>query len=288
MKVSKALLVREYLLSTIGALMTAAGLALFLMPHNIACGGANGLAIVLNSFINIRVGILMYFINIILFIISFIFIGKEFGVKSIYCTFVLNFFIDMFDKYLPVPKYTGEDMFLAVFFGVVISAVGMGITFSQNSSTGGTDILAKIGSKYTGIPLGISLLSVDLLIGIGAGVAYDPTVGMYSIVAVIINGLVIDFVIKGMTTDVTITIISDKRKDILAYIMDDLDRGASIIQAEGAYTGDERNFIYVAVSRKEKGEIIRKIQTIDPKAFIIAHETSNIIGYGFRNFTQQV
>ena len=284
----KKIILKEYLLSTIGALLTAFGLAVFLMPHDIACGGANGLAIVLNSVVHIPVGILMYGINIVLFIFSFVFIGKEFGAKSIYCTFILNFFVDLFDRILPIPKYTGDDMFLAVFFGVIISAVGMALTFSQNASTGGTDIIAKIFNKYFGISLGIGLLISDLIIGLLAGIAYNPTIGMYSIVSVIINGLTVDFIIRGMTTDITMMIISEKKKEILEYILKDLDRGASLINAEGAYSGQKKQFIYVALSRREKNETIYKIQSIDPNAFITVQPISTVIGYGFKSFKQVV
>ncbi len=164
---------KEYFLSTIGAVLTAVGLVSFLIPHNIACGGASGIAIVMSSFTNVPIGILLYIINGILFLVSFFVIGKEFGLRSIYCTFLLNFLIDFFDRIMPIPTYTGHDLFLTVFFGVAISAVGMAITFSQNSSTGGTDILARIFNKYFSTPMGVSLLLIDLMVGLAAGVTFN-------------------------------------------------------------------------------------------------------------------
>ncbi|MDN5341696.1 YitT family protein [Oceanotoga sp. DSM 15011] len=277
-------IIKEYTLSIIGVFLTAVGLVSFLMPYNIAAGGANGIAIVINGFTNIPVGILMYGVNIVLFSIAFIFIGKEFGFRSIFCTFLLNFFVDFLDRIVPFPKYNGDDMFLAVFFGVIISAIGMGIAFSVNSSTGGTDILARIMNKYTGLPLGISLLLLDLITGIAAGTVYDLRVGMYSIVSVVFNGLTVDFVMKSMNTSNILTIISENTDEIINYILNNLDRGASIIKAQGAYTNQEKNFIYVAVNKKQRGDIVRKIQKIDPKAFIIIQETLDVIGYGFKNF----
>jgi uncharacterized membrane-anchored protein YitT (DUF2179 family) len=160
----------------------------------------------------------------------------------------------------------------------------MGIAFSVNSSTGGTDILARIMNKYTGLPLGISLLLLDLITGIAAGTVYDLRVGMYSIVSVVFNGLTVDFVMKSMNTSNILTIISENTDEIINYILNNLDRGASIIKAQGAYTNQEKNFIYVAVNKKQRGDIVRKIQKIDPKAFIIIQETLDVIGYGFKNF----
>jgi len=279
-------IIREYLLSTIGAVLTAVGLVSFLIPHNIACGGASGIAIVLSSFTNIPIGILLYIINGLLFLVSLLVIGKEFGLRSIYCTFLLNFLIDFFDRIMPIPTYTGQDLFLTVFFGVSISAVGMAITFSQNSSTGGTDILARIFNKYFGTQMGVSLLLIDLMVGLAAGVTFNPTIGMYSIVGVIFNGLTIDYILKMIDNHITLTIISEKEKEIVNYITTKLKRGASFIKGEGVYTATEKNLVYVALKRKEMGEIVRQLRTIDPRAFIIAHEASHVIGEGFKNITK--
>jgi len=277
---------REYLLSTIGAVLTAVGLVSFLIPHNIACGGASGIAIVLSAITNIPIGILLYFINGLLFVISFFVIGKEFGIRSIYCTFLLNFLVDFFDRIMPIPTYTGQDLFLTVFFGVIISAVGMAITFSQNSSTGGTDILARIFNKYFGTQMGVSLLLIDLMVGLAAGVTFNPTIGMYSIVGVIFNGLTIDYILKMIDTHLTLMIISEKEKEIVDFITNKLKRGASFIKGQGVYTATEKNLVYVALKRREMGEIVRQLRTIDPRAFIIAHEASHVIGEGFKNITK--
>ena len=277
---------KEYLLSTIGAVLTAVGLVSFLIPHNIACGGASGIAIVLSSFTNVPIGILLYIINGLLFLVSILVIGKEFGLRSIYCTFLLNFLIDFFDRIMPIPTYTGQDLFLTVFFGVAISAVGMAITFSQNSSTGGTDILARIFNKYFGTQMGVSLLLIDLMVGLAAGVTFNPTIGMYSIVGVIFNGLTIDYILKMIDNHITLTIISEKEKEIVDFITNKLQRGASFIKGEGVYTATEKNLVYVALKRKEMGEIVRQLRSIDPRAFIIAHEASHVIGEGFKNITK--
>ena len=282
----KKKIIREYILSTIGALLTAIGLVSFLIPHNIACGGASGLAIVLHNIIPLPVGILLYIINGLLFLVSFIIIGREFGVRSLYCTFLLTFFVDFFDRIVTIPAYKGDDLFLTVFFGVSISAVGMAITFSQNASTGGTDIIARILNRYLGTPMGVSLLIIDLLVGLSAGVTFSPAIGMYSIVGVIFNGLTIDYIIKMIDNHITLTIISEKEDEIVRFITKKLERGASFIKGEGVYTAKEKNLVYVALKRKEMGEIIRQLRSIDPKAFIIAHEASHVIGEGFKNITK--
>jgi uncharacterized membrane-anchored protein YitT (DUF2179 family) len=275
---------KEYIVSFLGTFLTAVGLVSFLMPNKIATGGANGIAIIINGLTGFPVGIIMYAVNIILFILSFILIGKAFGLRSIICTFVLNFFVDFLDRMVPFPKFTTDDYFLAVFLGVFISALGMAIVFSVNSSTGGTDILAKIASKYTGVSLGINLLFIDLTIGIMAGGVFNMKVGMYSVVSVILNGIVVDYAVRMIKSNCILTIITDHREETLDFIMKNMDRGASIIKATGAYTQQEKNMIYVAVNKKQKGEVVRKIHTIDPKAFVVVQESSDVIGYGFSDF----
>lgn len=276
-------IIREYILSSIGALLTAIGLVSFLIPNNIAAGGASGMAVILSKFLPVSVGVIMYIINIILFIISFLTIGKEFGFRSIYCAFLVTFFVDFFDRMVDFPRYVQQDLFVSVFFGVVISAFGMALTFSQNSSTGGTDILARILNKYFGTAMGVSLLMIDMVIAIFAGFTYDLKIGMYSIVGVIFTGVTIDYILKMIDNHITLTIISSKEKEIAEFIMNKLGRGASYLKGEGVYTSSQKNLLYVALKRREMGEIIRHIRKIDPDAFIIAHEASHVIGEGFKN-----
>lgn len=276
--------IKEYILGIIGSLLIAVGLDAFLIPHNIAAGGASGMAVVLHHYINLPVGILMYIINAILFTISFILIGKEFGAKSIIFTFTVTFFVDFFNRIVPIPVYPGNDLFLSVFFGISISALGMGIVFTQNASTGGTDIIARILNKFTGLKMGIGLMGCDLLIAAAAGQAYSLNIGLYSMVSVIINGIVVDYVIKELNSGIVMTIISDKKDEISKFILHELERGATLLPAQGLYTKKEKNMIYVALSKREKNSVIESVRHIDSHAFIVITEANNIVGYGFNDF----
>ncbi len=278
--------VREFLFSTLGVFFTAVGLVSFLIPYNIACGGVSGIAIILTQFVDLPVGLLMYFLNGILFLASFLVIGKEFGLRSIYCTFLLNFLIDLFDRGIPFPKFSGDDLMLSVLLGVIISALGMAITFSQNSSTGGTDIIARILNKYAGTSIGLSLLLIDLAIGIFAGVAYDSRIGMYSVLSVILNGLTIDYIIRVLDNTLTILVISDKSNVISDFIMKTLERGVTRLKGEGGWTKTEKNVLYIALKRKEMTDTIRQIREIDEKAFIVVQEATHVIGEGFTHISR--
>jgi len=221
-------------------------------------------------------------INALLFLLGFLIVGKDFSFKTIYSTFALNFFVDLFDRILNIPKYQEQDLMLAVFFGDVLAAIGMAITFANNSSTGGTDIIAKILTKYFNTPMGTTLLIVDFAIGITAGFAFDIRTGMYALLAIIINGVTIDFVLKGLELSATMMIISEKSQEIQEYIIENLGRGATILKASGAYSGRDLNVLYVALKRRELGEVLHLIKNIDKDAFVIVTEARYVLGEGFK------
>jgi len=275
-------LTREYVLSSLGVFLTALGLVIFLIPNNIAAGGASGLAIVLNKFLPISVGIWMYIINATLFLTAFLIIGFDFSFKTIYCTFLLNFFIDLFDRVIPMYKYHGSDMILAVFFGDILTAVGMAIAFSQNASTGGTDIIAKILNKFFGAPFGMSILFLDFAIGLSAGLAYNIDTGLYSILAIIVNGTTIDFVMKGLELSTNLWVVSEKADDIKRFVLNELERGVTVFEARGGYTNQSKNVLMIVIKRRELHELTTAIRTIDPKAFFFVNEARQVYGEGFK------
>jgi len=195
---------------------------------------------------------------------------------------MLNFLIDFFDRIVKVPKFTTEDLILAVFFGDILTAVGMAITFAQNSSTGGTDIIAKIMNKFFSLPIGTSLLIIDFTIGFLAGVAFNPQIGMYSILAIIINGITIDFVLKGLELAITVTIITDKNEPIANFILNEMGRGFTYLKGKGGYTGKDREIIFVSIRRRELNELINFVKKVDPNAFVIVNESRYVLGEGFK------
>jgi len=278
--------IKEYVLSTLGTLITAVGLVVFLIPNDIAAGGVSGLSMILHSFVPIPVGVWMYILNGLLFLIAFLTIGFDFSAKTIYCTFVFNFFVDLFDRIIPLPKYTGDDLFLAVFFGTILTASGLAITFSQNASTGGTDILARILNKYFWISMGTGLLMVDVAIAVLAGLVFSARTGMYALLGVILNGIMVDFMMRGIEQSSEVIIISEKCDDIKDFVLNVLQRGATYIPAKGAYTGKERKILLVVVRRRELNELIRFIKKADPKAFVIIKEVRQALGEGFKELEE--
>lgn len=188
-------IIRDYIIVTIGVILVAFGIQYFYAPNQIAGGGLSGLALVISNYVPVlSVGTIIFFGNLILFVIAFILVGGDFGMKTIYASFALSFVMDFMEKVMHSYALTNNLLF-AVMLGTLIIAAGIGITFAINASTGGTDILAKILNKYSTINLGISLLIVDLAVVVCGALTFGLDKGFYSLLAVIMNGLVVDRVI---------------------------------------------------------------------------------------------
>ncbi|MCR1876892.1 YitT family protein [Paraclostridium bifermentans] len=187
---------QEYIVVTIGVILVAIGIQYFFEPNDIAGGGLSGLALIINHYVpSVSMGIIIFIGNLILFAISFILIGGDFGLKTIYASFMLSVVIDFMDKILNSTALT-TNLLAAVIVGTLVTAIGLAMVFATNASTGGTDILAKILNKYTTFNIGISLLIVDLFVAIMGGFTFGLQKGIYSMLVIVLNGLLIDRVIE--------------------------------------------------------------------------------------------
>lgn len=274
--------IKEYLLLHLGIIMVSAGLYFFLMPSNLAVGGANGLAIVINNFLPVLpVGIIMIGINLILFVIAFILIGKAFGVKTIYSSFAVSLIIFVLEKLVPVTEPLVGDIALELIFGIIIAGSGMGIVFNQNASTGGTDITAKILHKFFHIDLGKGVFISDILITFLAGFAFGAKLAMYAALGVLINSFVIDYIIEGFNLKKEVTIISEKYEEIKEFIIKELDRGFTAYYGEGGYSEQKRNIIVVVINKREFLKLRAFINKLDARVFLTINNTHEVYGEGF-------
>jgi len=276
--------IREYLLITLGCILVSIGIYYFLVPSNLAAGGVSGLAMVLGRFApQLPIGLMMLGMNIILFIIAFIFLGSGFGGKTIYSSLILSGFIWMLERIFPVKQSITGDMLVELVFGIVISAIGMGIIFNQNASTGGTDIIAKIINKYLHINIGKSLLLSDFLITLMAALAFDLRTGMYALMGVVLNGFAIDTVIEGLNVSKQVMIISSKPELVKAFILNQLGRGATVYIAKGAFTNAEKEIITTTIGRKEVIKLKNFVRETDEKAFMTIIDAHETLGEGFKD-----
>lgn len=274
--------IKQYVLLNIGLLLVACGIYYFLVPNDLAAGGVSGLAMVINHYFTfLPIGALMLMMNFVLFIAAFFLINRSFAIKTVYSSFMLSGMILVLEKFLPISKPITDDILIQLIFGIVISGIGMAVVFNVNSSTGGTDIIAKIINKFFHIPIGKAILMTDFVVTLMAAITFGPKIGMYSLLGVVINGLVIDNVIEGLNISKQIVIITSKVEEIQAYIIDELERGATIYLAKGAYTNQPKEVIMTILSQKEFIRLRNYIKEVDKRAFITVSNVHEALGEGF-------
>ncbi|TJX14556.1 YitT family protein [Tissierella creatinini] len=274
--------IKKFLIINIGLVISACGLYYFLIPSSLAVGGATGLALVISTLIpSINYSLILIIINIILFIAAFIVLGKEFGGYTLYASLMLSGIFALLEIITPMTKPFTDDLFINLIFGILIAGVGIGIVFNQNASTGGTDIVAKIINKFFHIDMGKSLMIPDFLITLFAGFVFGPRLGMYSLLGVIINSIVIDKIIAGFNVKVNMIIISREFDAINDYINKNLERGTTIYHATGGYSKEDKKIINTIVERSEYIKIRDFIRAIDKRAFVTISHITEVEGEGF-------
>ena len=277
---------KDFLLITIGILLVAISVVYFFEPNNIAAGGITGLAIVINHYIPfISIGPLVLIMDVTLFVIALIVIGPKFGAKSIYCSFLLSTSMWVMQKFFPFT--ITNDLMLATIFGTLIAAAGMAIVFNANASSGGTDIIAKILNKFFHFNIGKSLLIVDFLVTLLGAITFGINIGLYGLLSVIVNGVVIDKIIAGFKVKSEITIISNRNKEISQYILNDLERGCTFIKGVGGFTGKDTSLLYTVLDRSEFIKLKNHISSIDKNAFITVGEVHEVMGEGFKGIDEE-
>ena len=235
---------KRFLKINFGVFIMAVGLYVFLIPQDLAVGGVTGLAMVVNNFFPIiSVGLVMIIANIVLFILAFIVIGKDFGGYTIYSSLLLSGMIYLFEMVYPISQPLVDDLMINLIYGVIIQGIGMGIIFYENASTGGTDIIAKIITKFVNMEIGKALLLADFLIVMFAGISFGFTLGIYAVLGVIVNAGVIDNVIAGLNKKMQLLIITDKTDEINEYIINEIQRGTTLYTGKGCFSGKEKVII---------------------------------------------
>ena len=276
--------IRGFFMLTLGAFLDAAGFYFFLAPNDIAAGGINGLALVLNTFLpQFPLGSLVLIMSIIMLLIGFILVGAVFGLKTIYCSILIPLMIWGLELFYPLNAPLGSDTLVQLVFGVLISGIGIALLFNQNASSGGTDIAGRILYKFYHIDLGKGLFILDFFITIAATLTFGIEKGMYALLGVILYSLVIDAVIGGFSVRKHVTIITRESELIKRFIVEDLQRGATLYTARGAYTGHEREVIITIVGRRQFIHLRDFIKIHDPLAFITVQNTHDVLGEGFKS-----
>lgn len=272
-----------FLLMNLGAFFVAVNVHFFLSPNSLATGGVSGMSIVLNSlFPGISIGLFMIFVNIVLFILGVIFLGFQFGAKTIYTSFALSGYVWLLELVAPITAPLSDDILIQLIIGQCIAAIGMGIVFHQRASTGGTDIIAMILNKYIKVEIGRAVLFSDLAVALSSSLLFGAQAGMYAFFGVILNGLMIDYTLQQFNANKEVVIISQKSALIRAFIVGELGRGATIHTAKGAFNYEQKEVITTILGRKDLSRLKNYVGKQDEKAFITVHNMNEILGQNFK------
>ncbi|MBP2628405.1 MAG: hypothetical protein H6Q68_3116 [Firmicutes bacterium] len=275
----KKIVWRDYLGITIGVIITAIGMNMFLIPNKIAAGGVSGLATVLYYLLGWPVGVIMLAFNIPLFIIGIRIMGARYGINTLFGAGVLAVAIDATAPFTPVLT---SDLLLSSLYGGVVCGIGMGLVFRSKGNTAGTALAAVILNKLLGIRIGQAMMAADFFVIIFAGVAFrSAELALYALIAMYVTGQIIDLVQEGPSSSKAFFVMSNQPAKVADAILIELDRGVTLFQAKGCYTGESREMLLCVVSTSEVTQLKELIYEIDSKAFVIVTSAHEVLGEGF-------
>ena len=278
-KIKKSIL--DILADLVGTLLVSSGIFCFADSADIAPGGVSGIAIMLRHLFGLPIGLLTLAINLPLLLIALRFVGRGFALRSFRTLLINTFMLDLVvAPYFPV--YSGDRILASIFGGVVIGA-GLSVVFHRGSSTAGTDIISvMIEKRYPHIGIGKALMLIDsVIIAASAFVFRDIDSVMYAVITIFCQSKIINAIVYGTKKGRSVLIISRESAEIASYIMNELDRGATYLSAEGAYTGKSTKVLMCVVRVWEYRRLKDAINKIDPDAFLVSTETQSIVGKGF-------
>ena len=280
---------KAYTLIVLGAFIMASGFVLFITPHNIVPGGVYGISIVIHHFTGWPIGLTALAFDIPLTIIGIKILGPRFGIKTVVGFILTAVFVDSLTYFWGVKALVPDDVLLSSVFGGVFIGLGLGLIFKSKATSGGSDIVAMIISKYTKLPLGHLMIYVDSIIVITGLFAFqDWKIPLYSLIVIFITGRVVDLVLQGISYEKTLFIISEKHNEIRDKIINDLNRGGTFLKGEGMYNGQEKSIIYIVLTRRELAILQDFIRKIDPDAFLTVINANETLGNGFKSLNDKL
>jgi len=276
--------VEEYAVLTVATLILVAGVYVFKFPNNFSFGGVTGVAVVLGALMPATPGSITFIINMALLLIGFIFLGRSFGIRTVYVSLLMSAGLSLAEVWFPMAKPLTTQPVLELIYAIVLPAFSSAILFNVGASGGGTDIIAMILKKYTRLNIGAALFLVDLGIVVASCLVFDAQTGLFSLCGLLAKSLVVDNVIESINLCKYFTIICNDPKPICDFITKDLKRSATVYKAEGAYEHNQKSVIITIMKRSQAVELRNYIHENQPTAFIAITNSSEIIGKGFRGF----
>ncbi|MGE7218081.1 YitT family protein [Priestia koreensis] len=268
----------EILYILVGSALVAIAFNLFLLPNRVASGGVSGISTIIDATLGWEPAYVQWALNIPLFIAGVIFLGRQFGAKTLIGTMFLPFVVYVTKHMEPAT----HDPLLGALFGGVGVGLGLGIVFRGKASTGGTDLAAQIIHKFTGLSLGLCVALIDGVIVLTAAIVFDLERGLYALIGLYVTSKTIDLVQVGVRRSKMALIITQKEEDVRKAVLHEIDRGVTRLSAMGGYTDTERPVLMVVIDQTEFTKLKQMIKAIDPTAFVIITDASDVLGEGFK------
>jgi uncharacterized membrane-anchored protein YitT (DUF2179 family) len=277
----------EYLLILLGAFLQALAIRLFLVPAQLVSGGISGLAQIVNYYTGWPIGVMIFLGNIPLFLLGWRFLGgPRFILRTAFAVVTVSFFTDALVPFLPANGLT-NDIVLNTLYGAVMSGIGYGLVYRGRGTSGGTDILARILNHWRGVSLSQSYLMTDALVILLAGLSFGWENALYALIVLYASGIAAEAITEGSNVARTAMIVTSRPEVVSRRILDEMERGVTLLTGRGAYTGAERDVLYVVISRSEVVQIKALVHEEDPQAFMVIGQAYEALGEGFRPLIQK-
>ena len=274
---------KNFSLLTISTLIMAVGIYFFKFTNNFTFGGITGIAVLVAKFFPISASDFSFVVNILLLIIGWIVLGKNFAEKTAYSTILLSVSLSLLERIYPMSHPLTNEPLLELIFAILLPALGSAILFNIGASSGGTDVIAMILKKYTSVDIGKGLMISDLIFTLAGFLVFNVKTGLYSLFGLIMRSALIDNFIESFNRSKYFHVVTSNATCICDFIQNDLQRGATIVNATGAFTGDDKYIILTVLSPSQAVKLRNFIKEHDPKAFLLVSNTSEIIGKGFHS-----
>ena len=275
-------LFHEFLLMTLGTALVSIGVYFFKFPNNFSMGGVSGMAVLLGKLIpQLSPSTFNTIINLLFLVLGFLLLDKGFGFRTVYCSILYSGIVQVCSWLWPMSGPFTDQLMLELLFAVILPAIGSAILFNVGASSGGTDIAAMILKKYSGMDVGRALLVSDVAIAAAALVVFDVQAGLCSLLGLALKSVLVDSAIESFNRRKAFFIITSNPEVVCNYVTNTLERGATVWQAQGAYTHEVHHVVLTVLSRGQAVVLRRQLKAMDPHAFLIVANSSEIFGKGF-------
>lgn len=274
---------KNFILMTVSTLIMAVGIYFFKFVNNFTFGGITGLAVLIAKTGIVSASDFTFITNMVLLAIGFFVLGKKFAAKTGFCSILLSVSLSALERIFPMSHPLTDQPVLELAFAIALPAFGSAVLFNIGASSGGTDVVAMIMKKYSSLDIGKALMLTDFIITLTGCFVFDIETGLYSFLGLFVRSFMIDGFIESLNLSKYFNVVCKNPEPICNYIKEHLNRSATIVSGQGAFSGENKYIIFTVLNRVEAVKLRNYIKENSPDAFLLISNTSEIIGKGFHS-----